>query len=436
MDEDPFSIFLLVANFITVNIIFSSLEIFFILIFLILLFVLSTVIVGSENMHFLSKDSLIEDFENDKENLKSNYKFQKSNRILLTDIAATVFFRISIVFIVFHVLFISSLKFNFKLLFVVIVISIFILISVLINKMYFSCRSKRSFLLSKSIFFIRKLFYPLGFLFSMLSYFVNNKIKRLKFNDSIEEISNVLSINKDKVKDDEKRMLRSILEFGNTDVKEVMKSRLDVIAIDKNTSFTDVLKLIIKSGFSRIPVYDENFDNITGVLYIKDLIPFLNEDDKFNWVKLCREVYYVPETKMINDLLKEFQIKKNHIAIVVDEYGGTSGIVTLEDVLEEIVGEINDEFDKEDNIYSKLDANNYIFEGKISLLDFLKIVKGRHDTFDNVKGDSDSLAGLILEVEGRILSIGEECEIPPYKMFVESSDNRRIKRIKVQINED
>ena len=187
----------------------------------------------------------------------------------------------------------------------------------------------------------------------MLSHFVNNKIKRWIFNDSIEEISNVLSINKDKVKDDEKRMLRSILEFGNTDVKEVMKSRLDVIAIDKNISYKDVLKLIIKSGFSRIPVYDENFDNITGVLYIKDLIPFLNEDDKFNWVKLCREVYYVPETKMINDLLKEFQIKKNHIAIVVDEYGGTSGIVTLEDVLEEIVGEINDEFDKEDNIYSK-----------------------------------------------------------------------------------
>ena len=433
MDEDPFSIFLLVANLITVNVIFSSVEIFFILTLLILLFVLSTVIVGSENLLFLSKESLIEDFENDKENLKSNYKFHKSNRILLIDIVASVFFRISIVFIVFHVL---SLKFNLKLLFVVIVISVFILISVLINMLYFSYRSKRSFLLSKSIFFVRKLFYPLGFLFSMLSHFVNNKIKRLKFSDSIEEISNVLSINKDKVKDDEKRMLRSILEFGNTDVKEVMKSRLDVIAIDKNISYKDVLKLIVKSGFSRIPVYDENFDNITGVLYIKDLIPFLNEEDKFNWVKLCREVYYVPETKMINDLLKEFQIKKNHIAIVVDEYGGTSGIVTLEDVLEEIVGEINDEFDKEDNIYSKLDANNYIFEGKISLLDFLKIVKGRHDTFDNVKGDSDSLAGLILEVEGRILSIGEECEIPPYKMFVESSDNRRIKRIKVQINED
>ena len=153
-----------------------------------------------------------------------------------------------------------------------------------------------------------------------------------------------------------------------------MKSRVDVLAIDKKEEFSSVLKMIVSSGYSRIPVYEEQFDNVLGILYIKDLIPHLDKGDDFDWQSLCRTPYFVPETKMINDLLKEFQVKKNHLAIVVDEYGGTSGIVTLEDVLEEIVGEINDEFDVDDNIYSKLDANNFIFEGKISLIDFWMIL--------------------------------------------------------------
>jgi len=215
-----------------------------------------------------------------------------------------------------------------------------------------------------------------------------------------------------------------------------MKSRVDVLAIDKTIKLPDLLKVIVSSGYSRIPVYEGQFDNVLGILYIKDLIPHLDGDEEeFDWLSLCRAPYFVPETKMINDLLKEFQLKKNHLAIVVDEYGGTSGIVTLEDVLEEIVGEINDEFDVDDNIYSKLDDKNFIFEGKISLIDFLKIVKGEIDYFDDLKGESDSLAGLVLEVKGRIPKIGEVCKIPPYTMVVESADLRRIKRVKVTINE-
>ena len=251
----------------------------------------------------------------------------------------------------------------------------------------------------------------------------------------MEEISKALDLTEKESKEQERRILRSIVEFGNTDVKEVMKSRVDVLAIEHKTKFREVLQLIISSGFSRIPVYKKQFDTILGILYIKDLIPFLDENDEFDWLKLCRAPYYVPETKMINVLLKEFQLKKNHIAIVVDEYGGTSGIVTLEDVLEEIVGEINDEFDSDDNIYSKLDKHNYIFEGRISLIDFLKIVKGENNYFDEIKGESDSLAGLVLEVEGRILTIGERCKIPPYTMLVESADSRKIKRLKVTIDE-
>ena len=225
------------------------------------------------------------------------------------------------------------------------------------------------------------------------------------------------------------------MEFGNTDVKEIMRSRVDVVAIDKSTNFSELLKIITSSGYSRIPVYDEQFDNVLGILYIKDLIPFLSKDNDFKWIDLCRVPLFVPENKMINDLLKEFQAKKNHIAIVVDEYGGASGIVTLEDVLEEIVGEINDEFDDDDNNYSKLDDNNFIFEGKILLIDFLKIVGFEGDYFDDLKGESDSLAGLILEHEGRIPKIGDLINIKDFTFQIESVDLRRIKRIKVTVHE-
>ena len=190
-----------------------------------------------------------------------------------------------------------------------------------------------------------------------------------------------------------------------------MQSRVDIFAIEKSTYFKDVIKNILSSGFSRIPIYSGQIDTIIGVLHIKDLIPHLQQDNNFEWVKLCRQPFFVPETKMINDLLKEFQDKKNHLAIVVDEYGGTSGLVSLEDILEEIVGEINDEFDVDDNIYSVLDNNNYIFDAKISIHDFLRIVKIDLDYFDSLKGESDTLAGLVLEIEGKIPKIGKICKI-------------------------
>ena len=211
---------------------------------------------------------------------------------------------------------------------------------------------------------------------------------------------------------------------------------MDIVAIDKSADFNEVLRFIISFGYSRIPVFEDQIDKIVGILYIKDLIPHLSEKDSFDWVKLCRTPYFIPETKMINDLLKNFQARKSHLAIVVDEYGGTSGLVTLEDVLEEIVGEINDEFDVDDNVYSKLDEHNYIFDGKISLNDFLKITKEKADLFDKIKGESDTLAGLILEIEGIIPKIGTVCKVPPFTIVVESADLRKIKRLKVNINEN
>jgi gliding motility-associated protein GldE len=303
-------------------------------------------------------------------------------------------------------------------------------------KVYANQNAKQfSLNMAKPLLFLQKVFYPLGYLLVSSTNFIDKRLAQSQTEVSFEEITKALDITEHESKEDERRILRSIVEFGNTDVKEVMKSRVDVMAIEHKTKFKEVLNLVISSGFSRIPVFKDQFDTVLGILYIKDLIPFLDENDNFNWLKLCRTPYYVPETKMINDLLKEFQLKKNHIAIVVDEYGGTSGIVTLEDVLEEIVGEINDEFDEEENIYSKLDDNNFIFEGKISLNDFLKVVKGEMDCFEEIKGESDSLAGLVLELEGRILKIGESCRIAPYTLLVESADVRRIKRLKVSIDE-
>ena len=213
-----------------------------------------------------------------------------------------------------------------------------------------------------------------------------------------------------------------------------MRPRTDVVALDIKAPFQEVIQLIISSSFSRIPVYDKTFDNIKGVLYIKDLIPYISNKD-LEWTNLYHEPLFVPETKKLNDLLKEFQDRKIHLAIVVDEYGGSSGIVTLEDVLEEIVGEINDEFDDEGLKYSKLDEKTFVFEAKISLNDFLKIVDGEIDYFDEFKGETDTIAGLILEKTRVIPKISDTIEFPPYKFHIESVDDRRIKRVKVKIQE-
>ena len=213
-----------------------------------------------------------------------------------------------------------------------------------------------------------------------------------------------------------------------------MKSRVDVSALEQNTPFEAVKKLVISSGYSRIPVYRENFDTVIGILYIKDLLPFLNQTD-FEWSNLIRTPFFVPEGKMIDDLMREFQEKKIHLAIVVDEYGGTSGIVTLEDIIEEIVGDINDEFDDDGIQFSKLDSSNYIFEGKTSLNDVLKTIDGEIDFFDSIKGESDTLAGLILEIKGNIPENGEILNYKQYSFTIESVDKTRVKRIKVTINE-
>ena len=397
----------------------------------------SAFVSASEVAYFSLTSAELEEMDND--NVRQ--LLQNPNELLATILITNNFINVAIVVISTYLTSIaiwfpegSSLEFVFQ---VVIITGLLLLFGEIMPKVYannnavaFSLRT------NKVLISLKKAVYPLSYLLLASTNFINKKLVSKQTPISIEEISKALDIIDHENKEEEKRILRSIVEFGNTDVKEIMKSRVAISAIDKKTSFTQVLKIIISSGYSRIPVFEKRIDKIVGILYIKDLIPYLNEKNDFDWVKLCREPYFIPETKMLNDLLKEFQAKKNHLAIVVDEYGGTSGLVTLEDVLEEIVGEINDEFDVDDNVYSKLDEYNYIFEGKISLNDFLKITKAEIDFFDKIKGEYDTLAGLVLELEGNIPKIGTVYKITPFTIVVESADLRKIKRLKVTIDEN
>lgn len=265
---------------------------------------------------------------------------------------------------------------------------------------------------------------------------ISNDNQKKSLNVSADELEHALEITKDEnTGEDEHRILKGIVKFGNTEVKQIMKSRVDVIAFEVNMSYSEITAQIMEHGFSRIPVYEDSFDNIKGVLYIKDLLPYIDKEKNFVWQKLLREPYYVPENKKIDDLLKSFQEKKMHLAIVVDEYGGTSGIVTLEDVLEEIVGDITDEFDDEDLVYSKLDENNFVFEGKISLIDMYRVLAIDGKEFEDAKGDAESLAGFLIEQSGKILKKNERVIYGRYTFTIEAADKRRVKRVKVTIKE-
>jgi len=267
---------------------------------------------------------------------------------------------------------------------------------------------------------------------------LDKKVKKKGLDVSVEELSDALDLTQDiPENNDEHRILKGIVKFGETSVKQVMKARVDVIALEKNTSFKKVIETILECGHSRIPVYEDSFDKIIGLLYIKDLLPHIQKTDNFNWNNLVREPFFVPENKKLDDLLKEFQAMKIHLAIVADEYGGTSGIITLEDVLEEIVGEISDEFDTDDIEYSKLDDHTYIFEGKTGLNDLFKIIELEDDsTFDEVRKEADTLAGLIIEIAGRIPLKNEKINHKHFSFIIEAADNRRIKRVKILIGKD
>lgn len=277
-------------------------------------------------------------------------------------------------------------------------------------------------------------FSPLSLLLVSSGNFLDRAKKESSSTLSVDDLSQALELTQEPVGGmEEQRILEGIVKFGSTTVKQIMKPRMDVVAIEEGTAYKEVLSSILESGYSRIPVFSNSFDNITGILYIKDLLPFIEATESLEWEKMLRKPIFVPEQKKIDDLLQEFREKRIHMAVVVDEFGGTSGIVTLEDIIEEIVGDISDEFDDEDLIFSKLDNYTYVFEGKTPLNDFYKVLGIDGELFETNKGESDTLAGFILEISGRILNINDQIEFNEFRFVVEALENRRIQRIKVSL---
>lgn len=276
---------------------------------------------------------------------------------------------------------------------------------------------------------------PFLCLFNVPVCFKGKPLYARRSNTAIDELTNVLDLSSGDDEDD-KKLLKGIVDFSNTVASEIMCPRINVIAVDIKTGFDKIIPLIIESGFSRIPVYSDTFDSIKGILYAKDILPHVKQPAGFAWQTLIRPPYFIPETKKINDLLKEFQTKKIHMAVIIDEYGGASGIVTMEDVLEEIVGEITDESDVDETFYRKLDQSTYLFKGQVLLDDFCKALGIREDYFDTTKGESETLAGLLLEVTGEIPQKGNVIEIDRFRFSIETADKRRIKAVKVKIEKN
>ncbi|EFC71744.2 gliding motility-associated protein GldE [Prevotella sp. oral taxon 299] len=284
------------------------------------------------------------------------------------------------------------------------------------------------------ILFFRRLFWVFETILLRSGFLASKVIKNDQQMLSVDELEHALELtDKNDIKEEQK-MLQGIVRFGDETVREVMTSRQDIVALNINSSFSDVLKSIVENNYSRIPVYQNNDDNIKGVLYIKDLLPHLTKPTSFKWQTLMRPPHFVPETKRLDDMMKDFKENKVHIAIVVDEFGGTSGLITLEDILEEIVGEINDEYDEEDTSYSKLNYNTYVFDGKTLLSDVTRILEVDDDYFSEIEGDADSLAGLLLEIKGDFPTMHERIEYRNFMFEILKVDGRRISKVKITIS--
>lgn len=418
------------------------------LLVLVLLIFCSALISGSEVAFFgLSKTELDELVETNSSRAKLVVQLQeKPKKLLASILIANNAINIAIV-LLFSLLMdglfeedqlllnIIDLKFFVE---VVAVTFLILMFGEILPKVYANRNRKRfALLMVYPLKLADVIFAPLSLPMRSISLFLHKRFGKQKSNISVDHLSQALELTSHgDTTDEEQKILQGIVSFGNTDTKQVMRPRMDIFGLSEELKFPEVLKEITGHGFSRVPVYKENIDHVIGVLYIKDLLPFLDRK-QFNWLELIREPYFVPENKKLDDLLKEFQEMKNHLAVVVDEFGGTSGIVTLEDIIEEIVGDISDEFDDEDLIYSKLDDHTYVFEGKTTLKDFYKVI-GLEDErlFEEEKGESETIAGFVLEQSKSFPKRSDIIRFEGFQFKVESLDKRRIKQIKVSIPKD
>lgn len=319
---------------------------------------------------------------------------------------------------------------------IVLVTFLILLFGEVLPKVYASRNALRfSKIMAKFIHVINIALTPFSLPLITLTKFIEKKLGSKNNSFSVETLSQALELTSEgATTKDEQKILEGIVNFGNTETVQIMKPRIDIFALSDSESYENVLAKILEHGYSRNPVYKENTDNIIGVLYAKDLLAHLNKKN-FKWQSLLRKAFFVPENKKLDDLLDDFRARKNHLAIVVDEYGGTSGLVTLEDVIEEIVGDINDEFDDEDLQYSKIDVNNYIFEGKTTIKDFCKVLEDEdEEIFEEEKGESETIAGFILEISGKFPKKGEKINFKNYTFTIEALDKKRIKQVKATRN--
>lgn len=320
---------------------------------------------------------------------------------------------------------------------VMVVTLIILIVGEISPKVYASKQALRlSLFMSRPLAAMRKVFWPLSQILVKSTRRIDQKARESDTGGLItaDELNRALELTTDHTTgEDEKRILSGIVKFGSTEVRQVMTPRIDVISFNVNITYKELNKKIIENGYSRIPIFEESFDNVLGILYVKDLLSHLNEADDFNWRTLLRPATFVTENKKLDDLLREFQDDKNHMAVVVDEYGGSSGVISLEDIIEEIVGEISDEFDEDELVYTKIDDQNYVFEGKTALIDMYRVLDIDGEDFEKVKGDSDSIAGFILELSEKIPQKNERIRFKHYQFTVEAADKRRIKRIKLTI---
>ncbi|TJY38054.1 gliding motility-associated protein GldE [Pontimicrobium aquaticum] len=433
MDPDPISLFI---SFLAIE----TSTISGLILLLILLFC-SALISGAEVALFSLTQSDFKEQTEDSKPLEIISKLlEKPKKLLATILVANNFINIAIVILFAYLsefYFASISPVWFKLLIEIGLVTFLILLfGEILPKIYASRNSlKFAKLMAYPLRFLDVIISPISLPMRSITIAMHNRLGKQKSNISVDQLSQALELTSEEdTTKEEHKILQGIVSFGNTDTKQVMRPRIDIFALDTTLKYSDIIPEIIKNGYSRIPVYEDNIDTVIGVLYVKDLLPHLDKK-QFNWASLLRDPFFVPENKKLDDLMQEFQEKKVHLAVVVDEYGGTSGIVSLEDVIEEIVGDISDEFDDDNLVYSKLDNNNFVFDGKTTLKDFYRIIKiENEELFEAKKGEAETIAGFVLEISGSFPKLDSKINFENYVFTIESLDKKRLKQVKITIN--
>ena len=433
MDPDPSSF---KALFIAID--FSIISGFVLLCFML---ICSALISGAEVALFsLTATDIDEGLEQNSKRFRIISKLlERPKKLLATILVANNFINIGIVIlfaylgeILFSGITSSILQFVVE---VVIITFLILLFGEILPKIYASRNNvKFAIFMAYPLGVLDAIFSPFSLPMQSITLAIHKKLGKQKSNLSVDQLSQALELTSEAdTTKEEHKILKGIVSFGNTDTKQVMRPRIDIFALNEDQKYAEIMPEITAHGYSRIPVYEDNIDHIKGVLYVKDLLPYIDRK-QFDWTSLLREPFFVPENKKLDDLMAEFQEKKVHLAVVVDEYGGTSGLISLEDIIEEIVGDISDEFDDEDLMYSKLDDNNYVFEGKTALKDFYKIIKLVDDiVFEDDKGEAETIAGFVLEISGSFPKPNSKINFKNYVFTIEALDRKRIKRVKVTL---